>query len=285
MILKTKHGHLDFSSRAYVMGIVNVTPDSFYDGGRYESLSNAVERGIQLAGDGADLLDIGGESTRPGADAVPAGEELNRVIPVIQELRKKLAIPISVDTRKAEVARAGLEAGADLINDISGLMHDPDMVRVACGHACPVIVMHMQGHPKTMQDNPVYEDVIAEIKRYFVERSRTLQNDGIASSDILIDPGIGFGKRLQDNLRILNELESFSELGFPIVIGPSRKRFIGDILHLPVEERLEGTAAAVAVAVLRGANIVRVHDVREIVRVMRTVDAIMRQELHESFQK
>ena len=279
MKLQTRHGVFDFSSRAYIMGIVNITPDSFYDGGAYDTLERAAEHAVFLAGHGADILDIGGESTRPGAETVPLHEELERVVPAIREIRRRVSIPLSIDTRKAAVARAALEEGADLINDISGLKFDPDMPGIAALFNCPVIVMHMQGTPGTMQIDPKYDDVIKEIRDYFLDRIKALQCAGISESNILLDPGIGFGKRLKDNLLILNRLDSFSKLGFPLVVGPSRKRFIGDVLGLPVSERLEGTSAAVAAAILRGANIVRVHDVREIKRVVKMIDAIMHHDM------
>lgn len=272
----TGHGELDLASRVHVMGILNLTPDSFFDGGRYTGEDNAVRRGIALAEEGADLIDVGGESTRPGAGEVPEEEEYRRVIPVLRLLRKEIPVPVSIDTRKAAIARAALDEGADIINDVSGLEHDPDMPTVAREFGCPVIVMHMKGTPETMQVNPGYGDVVSEINGYFHGRIEKLREAGIAESAILLDPGIGFGKRLADNLRILGGLEAFSVHGRPLVVGPSRKRFIGDILGAEADGRLEGTLAACTAAVLHGASIIRVHDVREAARAVRVADAIRR---------
>src|SRR5574341_1509904 len=264
----------DFFSRTHVMGVINVTPDSFSDGGRFFQAEQAIEQGLRLAQEGADILDIGGESTRPGSEPVSLEEELKRVIPVIEELSNQVRIPISIDTYKAEVARKALQAGAAIINDISALRFDADMVKVAREFGCPVILMHIQGTPRQMQENPAYQDVIGEIEAYFRQQIAYARQSGLDDSQLIIDPGIGFGKTLEHNLEILRKLSSFQELGRPILVGVSRKSFIGKILNLPVEERLEGSLAAMAHAILQGANIVRVHDVKESVRVARIIDEL-----------
>jgi len=222
--------------------------------------------------DGADIIDVGGESTRPGSEPVPLEEELRRVIPVIKEIVKRTDVPISIDTYKSEVARQALDNGAVIVNDISGLRFDEKMVEVIAQYNASVVIMHIKGTPKTMQQNPCYDDVISEIYGYLSEGIERAQSYGI--KQIIVDPGIGFGKRLVDNLEIIRRLREFKSLGYPILIGVSRKSFIGNILNLPVEERLEGTAGAVAISVWNGANIVRVHDVKEMTRVVRIVDAI-----------
>lgn len=259
-----------------VMGILNVTPDSFSDGGEYLDPQRAVDHALKLEKEGADILDIGGESTRPGAMPVEVDEELSRVIPVIQGIRERSSIPISVDTYKSDVAQRALEAGATMINDISGLNFDPNMVSVAKAFDCPVVVMHIVGTPRSMQDNPWYDDVVIDIKAYFEEQVSRLAQKGLREENIILDPGIGFGKRVEDNFILLKRLEEFLDLGFPLLVGPSRKSFIGATLDLPVNERIEGTLAAVSIAVLKGARIVRVHDVREAVRAVKIVDQIRR---------
>ncbi len=245
--------------RILLMGILNVTPDSFYDGGQHARLDQALHHAEQLIREGADILDIGGESTRPGAQEVPVPEELDRVIPVIEALRRHFDIPISVDTRKAPVAQEALRAGADWINDISALRHDPDMVRVAREYGAPVVLMHMQGTPQTMQQNPTYKDVVQEVYAFLEERIRFAESHGIHR--LLVDPGIGFGKTLEHNLALLHNLSRFTELA-PVLLGVSRKSMFG---HLGAGEtpgeRLEGTLAAAAVAVDAGVRILRVHDV------------------------
>ncbi|NIM97464.1 MAG: dihydropteroate synthase [candidate division Zixibacteria bacterium] len=268
--------NLDLSSRTHLMGILNVTPDSFSDGGRFFKSEDAVRQGMKMAEEGADLIDVGGESTRPGSDPLPKEEELSRVIPVISSLVKKTDIPISIDTYKADVARQALDAGAQMINDISALWFDPEMKKVVREFQVPVVLMHIKGTPKNMQKDPSYEDVIPEITEYLKQSIEIAQDGGIDRHKIIIDPGIGFGKRLQDNLNILKNLKEFSILKCPILIGVSRKSFIGKILDLPVEERLEGSLAALAAAVMNGANIVRVHDVKQSKRVAGVADAILR---------
>lgn len=267
---------LDLSVRTHLMGVLNVTPDSFSDGGEFLKVENAVRRGIKMAEEGADIIDIGGESTRPGSDSVTIEEELSRVIPVIEALLKEIDIPISIDTYKSEVAKRALEAGAEMINDISALRFDPKMKEVIAEYQVPVVLMHIKGTPKNMQENPYYDDVIKEIIEYLKESIQLARDAGIREENIIIDPGIGFGKRLEDNLNILKNLKKFSILNCPILVGPSRKSFIGRILDLPVDERLEGSLAALAVAIMNGANIVRVHDVKESKRVAGLVDAILK---------
>lgn len=266
----------DLSSRTHLMGVLNVTPDSFSDGGKFLTVEDAVRRGIKMAEEGADMIDVGGESTRPGSDPATIEEELSRIIPVIETLSKKIDIPISIDTYKSEVAKKALEAGAEMINDISALRFDPEMKEVAAEYQVPIVLMHIKGTPKNMQENPYYNDVIKEIIEYLKESIQIAKDVGIQEENIIIDPGIGFGKRLEDNLNILKNLKKFSILNCPILVGPSRKSFIGKILDLPVGERLEGSLAALAVSIMNGANIVRVHDVKESKRVAGLLDTIIK---------
>lgn len=273
-ILEWNNYRLDLSKRTHIMGILNVTPDSFSDGGLYLDTDKAVERSFEIEKEGADMIDIGGESTRPGALPLSPEEELSRVVPVIEKLKSRLRIPISIDTFKAEVAREAIKAGASIINDISGLRFDPEMVTVAAKYDVPVVIMHIKGTPRDMQINPVYQDLIGEIRHFLEEGISIAQKAGVDDDMIIIDPGIGFGKTFEHNLEIINRLDEFRSLGMPILLGPSRKSFIGKILDLPPGDRLEGTAAAVAIGIMKGANIVRVHDVSSIVRVARVVDAI-----------
>ena len=266
----------DCSERTLVMGILNVTPDSFSDGGRFLGERAAVDHGVNMAERGADIIDVGGESTRPGSDPVGAGVEIERVVPVIGRLARHLpGIPISIDTRKAEVAAAALEAGATIVNDVSG-GSDPAMFELASHHGAGIVLMHMKGDPKTMQADPTYDDVIAEVHEYLSERVEAAEFAGVEPDRIVVDPGIGFGKDIDHNLALIRRIDAFLDLGRPVLVGPSRKRFIGTLLDLPEEERVEGTAAAVAWMVARGAHVVRVHDVQEMVRVVRVVDAIAR---------
>lgn len=262
----------DFSKRTYIMGILNVTPDSFSDAGKYLDTRNALDRAMKMIDEGADFIDVGGESTRPGADTVPINEELKRVIPVIEKLRLRTDIPISVDTTKSFVAEKALESGAVLINDISGLHQDVRIAEVAAKFNAGLILMHIKGNPKTMQQNPEYDNLINEISSYLKTGVNISENKGI--NKIFVDPGIGFGKKLEHNIEIFKKLSEFKKLNYPILVGPSRKSFIGQILELPVDERLEGTAAAVAVAIMNGANVVRVHDVKEMKRVAKIVDEL-----------
>ncbi|MGB2769837.1 MAG: dihydropteroate synthase [Candidatus Zixiibacteriota bacterium] len=275
MTMRFENRNVDFSSRTHIMGVLNVTPDSFSDGGKFFKSDDAVRQGMKMIEEGADTIDVGGESTRPGSDPLPTEEELSRVIPVIKSMSAKTDVPISIDTYKAEVAKRALDAGAQMINDISALRFDPKMKEVAGKYKVPIVLMHIKGTPKEMQKDPYYDDVIVEITEYLRQSIKIAEDAGIDREKIIIDPGIGFGKRLRDNLNILKNLKKFSILGCPILIGCSRKSFIGKILDLPAEERLEGSLAALAVAVMNGVNIVRVHDVKESERVVSLVDAIM----------
>lgn len=262
-------------ARTLVMGIVNATPDSFSNAGEHADPQAAIEAALAMEADGADIIDIGGESTRPGSEAVSVDEELARVIPVMEELTGRLKIPISIDTRKPDVARRAIEAGATIVNDVTAFGDDA-MVELAAKTGVGCVMMHMLGEPKTMQDKPVYEDVVGEIAIFLDERAKRLEAAGVGRDRIVVDPGIGFGKTLDHNLEILDRLGELTALGYPILVGPSRKRFIGDVLGTDVDERLEGTAAAVSYAIVQGARVVRVHDVREMVRVARMTDALVR---------
>jgi dihydropteroate synthase len=261
--------------RAWLMGIVNVTPDSFYDAGAFLDPERAVEHGLRLAEDGADIIDVGGESTRPGSDPVTAEEESRRVVPVVAGLRAKTKTLISVDTMKLDVAAAALDAGADIINDISSFRLDPRILDLAARKEAGFILMHMKGTPKTMQAHPHYDDVIGEIRSFLSQKIAVARAYGLRREHLIIDPGIGFGKRLEDNLALLNGLEEFSELDRPILVGVSRKSFIGKILNAPPEDRLEGTIAASIVSLVRGAHILRVHDVRAVKRAVLVAEAIL----------
>jgi len=257
--------------KTLIMGILNITPDSFSDGGLFNEVDTAVAYGEKMASDGADLIDVGGESSRPGAAPLSEKEELTRILPVITQLLHEVSIPISIDTYKPLVADACLKAGAHLINDITGLTN-PEMRKVAAKYKVPVVLMHMRGTPKTMQQNPTYQDILGEITAFFREQIAAANKTGI--QHIIIDPGIGFGKTVEHNLQILKHLDVFKTLGCPILVGPSRKSFIGTITGLSVKERLEGTLAAVTIAIMNGANIVRIHDVKECKRAIQVVDAI-----------
>lgn len=258
-----------------VMGIVNVTPDSFSDGGKFYEPKKALEYATVLIDDGADIIDIGGESTRPGAEKVSISEELKRVIPVIDSIRSKHSdILISIDTTKSIVAQNAIEAGADIINDVSGLSFDIDMPRIIAKLKVPVIIMHMKGNPKNMQVSPEYKDLINDILIFFVKKIKMAINAGIDQNMIILDPGIGFGKTVQHNFQLLSKLNDFTELGLPIMIGPSRKSFIGVTLDLPVKDRIDGTSATVSAGIMNGARIVRVHDVKIMKRVVTIIDRI-----------
>lgn len=268
---------LGCGERTLVMGIVNVTPDSFADGGRFAGPDEAIAHGRRLVGEGADLLDVGGESTRPGSEPVDAAEEERRVVPVIAGLAH-LGVPVSVDTRKPTVARAAIAAGATVVNDVSGA-RDPAMFDVVRETGAGLVLMHMRGEPRSMQEAPTYDDVVGEVRSYLRGRVEAALFAGVAAEQIAVDPGIGFGKDLGHNLLLLRDLAALADLGRPVLVGPSRKRFLGTLLgDLPVEDRLEGTAGAVAWLAAVGADVVRVHDVREMVRVVRVVDAIARGE-------
>ena len=262
-VLKLKRKRFNFRNRVYIMGILNLTPDSFYDGGRYLQKEKAIKQAINMVNAGADIIDIGGESTRPGAKRISAKEEINRVIPVLKAIRNKIKIPISVDTYKSETAEAALSEGADIINDISGLRFDKNMAKIIAKHNAGVVIMHIKGTPKTMQINPVYNDLITEIKDNIEKSIKIALENGIDFNKIIIDPGIGFGKRIEDNYIIINKIKEFKIFKRPILIGLSRKSLIGKILNQPPEERLYGTLILNGISILNGANIIRVHDVME----------------------
>jgi len=271
---------LDLGSRTHIMGVLNVTPDSFSDGGRYIDAENALSHARNMADAGADIIDIGGESTRPGAEPLSEEEELARIIPLFKRLSAELSIPLSVDTYKSRVAQKALEAGAKIVNDISGLRFSPDMAKVVADTGAAVVIMHIKGTPRDMQQNPVYEDVVGEVMSYLGESLELAEKAGVARENTLIDPGIGFGKTFEHNLTLLNRLDELRGLGRPIVLGTSRKKFIGAVLKLPVpEQRVDGTAATVALGIERGACVVRVHDVARMAHVARMTDAILKGKL------
>ncbi|OQX65503.1 MAG: dihydropteroate synthase [Desulfococcus sp. 4484_242] len=267
---------LHLGRRAHVMGVLNVTPDSFSDGGRYFGTDRAVAHGIEMEKHGADIIDVGGESTRPFSQPISAGEEIDRVVPVIEALSREVTAAISIDTCKAQVAREALGAGASMINDISALRFDPDMAGTVARAGVPVVLMHMKGTPRDMQKNPVYEDLITEILDFLREAVERCEEAGIQRELTLVDPGIGFGKTFDHNLQIIRDLARFQSLGRPILIGPSNKAFIGHILDRAPDERDTGTMAAVAAGVMNGAHMVRVHNVRKAVETVRIIDAIKR---------
>lgn len=246
------------------MGIVNVTPDSFSDGGRFFGVEAAVMQGLQLAADGADLLDIGGESTRPYAEPVTATEELRRVLPVVEQLTRQTQVPISIDTSKAAVAWTAIDLGADIINDVTGLAGDPLMIEVAADTRAGVCVMHMQGTPQTMQDNPMYGDVVAEVRDYLRGRRDALEKAGIARERICLDPGVGFGKTHAHNIELMANCHAFHELGCPILVGHSRKGFLGKLLDDKETDRTNATVGAALALAVQGVQIIRVHDVRPV---------------------
>lgn len=280
MRLRWRDFDLDLSSKTHVMGILNITPDSFSDGGLFYEPERALEHALKMVEDGADIVDIGGESTRPGSEPLPEEEEIRRVVPVIKRLSAQIKVPISIDTYKSRVARAAIEAGASIVNDISGLRFDPEMKKVVAEYKVPVVIMHIKGTPKTMQLNPTYEALIPEIMDYLREGIMIAKEAGIPEELIIIDPGIGFGKTFEHNLEIINNLREFTYLERPILVGPSRKAFIGKILgDVPPLMRFEGTLAAVAISAYNGANIVRVHDVPETVKVLKVVDAIRKEKI------
>ena len=267
---------LDLSSRGLIMGIVNVTPDSFSDGGRFADPGRAVEHALAMVADGADILDIGGESTRPGAEPVGEAEELRRVLPVIRALRSQSQVLISIDTMKASVARAALDAGADIINDVTGLRGDAAMVRLASETPCGLVAMHMIGDPQTMQNAPHYENVVAEVRGYLEERLRVLTSAGIDKQRIVLDPGFGFGKTLEHNLTLLRHLPDLVIDDRPLLIGVSRKSMIGKVIHsTDMADRYWPTVALTAHAREHGARIIRVHDVKPNAQALRMIEAII----------
>jgi len=281
LVIKQDKGCLEFGKEIIVAGVLNVTPDSFYDGWKNSDLGSALSHARRMIEDGADIIDIGGESTRPDSSYVSADEEKLRVIPVIKELSKETHIPISIDTYKAEVAEEAIKAGAQIINDISGLQADDEMARVAAENNTPIIIMHIKGHPHDFPKDPVYDNLIPEIISFFERRIEYAVNSGIAHNNIIIDPGIGFGKKPEHNMAILRQLNDFKCLNLPIMVGTSRKSFISNVLELSDEQnlptsdaRLAGTLVTLIIAVINGANIVRVHDVREAVQAIKMYRAI-----------
>lgn len=264
---------LDVFKRVHVMGILNVTPDSFSDGGLFLETERALSRAHQMIAEGVEIIDVGGESTRPGAEPVETEEELRRVIPVVKGLAE-LDITISIDTTKSKVAEAAIEAGAHIVNDVSAMRMDPLMSKVVASSGAGLVLMHMLGEPRTMQKDPTYRNVVKEVSEFLMAAAEDAERQGIASDSIAIDPGIGFGKTLEHNLELIRSVGSFATNRYPLLVGPSRKSFIGLALDLPVDERLEATAAAVAWLVQHGANVVRVHDVAAMVRVIRMIEAI-----------
>lgn len=264
--------------RPLVMGILNVTPDSFFDGGKAATRSDAVDAALRMVAEGADLIDVGGESSRPGAEPISEQQEMDRVLPVVEAVRRRSGVELSVDTTKAGVASEAIALGATMVNDISAMRMDPDMKSVVAETGVFVVLMHMLGTPQTMQTGPAYRDVVEDVRRFLADRRTAAVAGGIRGDRILIDPGIGFGKRLEDNLALLRNLRRIAELGPPVVVGLSRKSFLGRILDLPASERLEATIAANTAAILRGAEIIRVHDV---VEGRRTADIAYRLRNHE----
>jgi dihydropteroate synthase len=278
--LKTSSGALRLGDRTLVMGVLNVTPDSFSDGGKFFDAAPAIEHALAMESAGAGLLDIGGESTRPGSPGTSAKEELARVLPVLHGLRGVLKIPISIDTQKAEVAEAALEAGAQIINDISGLKNDPRIAEVAARHRVPLILMHLRGEPRTMQVGGFARDVMKDVLQGLRKSVSIARKAGVAKSQIILDPGIGFGKSFSQNYELLQRLPQLAKLGYPLLVGTSRKGFLGATLArhgqpAPPEERIWGTAATVTASILHGAHIVRVHDVAEMVQVARVADCLL----------
>lgn len=277
LLLKTARREITLGERTLIMGILNVTPDSFSDGGRFKSVAEAVEEGLKMVEDGADIIDIGGESTRPGSDAVSTDEELRRVIPVIRGLAGRTGIPLCIDTMKSDVAREAVAEGAEIINDVSAMAFDPSMALVAARSCAAVVLMHMRGMPKSMQTGDLtYPALLPEIIGYLKGRMEYAAARGIDATRIMIDPGIGFGKTAADNMRLIKYLGEFKSLGRPILVGTSRKAFIGKITGGTPAERIEGTAATVTAAILHGGHVMRVHDVRAMKKVAAMADAIMR---------
>jgi|YelNatPaOPRAMG01_1025707.scaffolds.fasta_scaffold09831_2 dihydropteroate synthase len=275
-ILKAGNYRLTWGEKVLVMGILNITPDSFFDGGIYYEKERAIDRVYELAAQGADIIDIGGESTRPGAEEVSEAEELRRVIPVIETVAGKIGKPISIDTMKPAVAKAALEAGAVIVNDVAANRDDPLMWEIAAAKNAAYVIMHMKGTPKTMQINPVYDNVVAEVGKFFEERIQKVKKSGLDENSIILDPGIGFGKTVEHNLSLLRNLFIYTKFGFPVLIGVSRKSFIGKILNLDVKDRLIGSVACELFAWLNGASIVRTHNVTETLQAIKMVDAIIR---------
>ncbi|WP_447602769.1 dihydropteroate synthase [Nitrospira sp. Nam80] len=274
LIVNAGHYRLQCSDRPLLMGVLNVTPDSFFDGGLYEDEAAAVARAKDMVEEGADIIDIGAESSRPGSSPITETEELRRLIPIVEAVHDAVSVPLSVDTTKSGVARRAIQAGAVIVNDISAMTFDSDMARVVSESGAAVVLMHMQGVPRTMQRAPRYGDIVEEVHTFLADRVQAAKGAGISRTQIILDPGIGFGKLLEHNLTLLARLKMLSDLDRPLLVGISRKGFIGQILHRSVEDRLFGTAAAVALAVRQGAGILRVHDVAAMCDVVRTAAAI-----------
>lgn len=273
--LKTPERTIEVGDRTLVMGILNVTPDSFSDGGKYMNREDALAQAVRMAEEGADMIDIGGESTRPGADPVPEEEEMDRVLPLIRELKKRITLPISIDTTKASVAQAAVDSGAEIINDVSAMRFDEDMAGVAARSGTLVVLMHMRGNPKTMQAGDLsYASLMGDITEFLEERIQKALTEGISRENIIVDPGIGFGKSGDDNFTLIRHLGELKFLGCPILVGPSRKSFVGLVTGGEASERIEGTAAAVVASIMNGARIIRVHDVGFMKKVAQTADAI-----------
>jgi dihydropteroate synthase len=273
-VIKLGRKTLDLGTRTYVMGVLNVTPDSFSDGGRFFEPSVAFDHAVAMAEEGADFIDIGAESTRPGSMSIPAKEQLARLLPVLRAVKKRVRVPVSVDTSSAAVATAALREGADVVNDVSALVGDKRMAAVVARAGVPCILMHMKGRPRNMQENPEYSDLMAEVTGSLATALKLGEAAGIDRKQMLVDPGIGFGKTVAHNLEILRRLAELESLGAPIVVGPSRKRFIGAVSDSPPGERLEGTIAACVVAATNGANVLRVHDVKPVVKALKLADAV-----------
>jgi len=275
-ILKCRQYRLDLSKKTLIIGVLNVTPDSFSDSKAFLRPEAAYKRALQIEEEGADIIDIGGESTRPGSLSVSQEEEIRRVIPVLKRLRRKLKIPISVDTTKSAVAKAALEEGASMINDISGLRADREIASLCAEYSAGLIIMHMRGKPRTMQKSPRYSDLLSDIRLYLEKGLEIARARGVKRESIVVDPGIGFGKTLSDNLKLIDRIPFFKRMGFPVLIGLSRKSFIGKINKLKVHERLVPTIAANAISIYNGADIIRVHDVKEAVQAAKIADAIVK---------
>ena len=266
---------LQSPSRTLIMGILNLTPDSFSDGGHHDSIQKALDHTIKMIESGADIIDIGGESTRPGSKPISINEEIDRTIPVIEEIRKISDCIISIDSYKSEVVKAALNANANIVNDISGLTFDENMVKLISEKKVPLIIMHMKGKPLDMQKNPSYNNLIKEICNFFSKQIQLANSAGIDSQNIILDPGIGFGKRVEDNFEIIRELQQICAMGLPVLIGPSRKSFIGETLSAPTADRIEGTMATITASLMNGAKIVRVHDIKETQRTVSISERIM----------
>ena len=274
-VFRARDKTLELGRRTHLMGVVNVTPDSFFEGSRFPEPSQAIERCLELAENGADILDLGAESSRPGAEPVPCEEELRRIMPVLEEVRRQVSIPISIDTYKSQVAEEAFKEGADIVNDISAFRLDPELPGIIKKWKAGVVLMHMRGTPRTMQTLAASRDILGEVEAGLETALARARDSGIAREQIAIDPGIGFGKTVRDNLRILNRLSNLDSFDLPIVVGTSRKSFLGDILDLPAQDRLWGSAASAAISIMRGAHIVRAHDVQEMKQVAQITDAVL----------